>query len=856
MRLVVLSAAVMAPLVATAQSPGPKVAIPDSVTIAAGAHYRAGGFHRFLFGGVYRDLWTTPIRVPVLDLATFGGGLRPLKEGGGNQTASLRLVTPDGVEYVFRSVDKDAAGVPADWKGTVVDWIALDQTSSAQPAGILVAAPILDAAGVLHVRPVFVVMPDDPALGKYRTKYAGRLGGLELAPAQASGNIPGFAGALQIIDSDSLLKLVDQSGANRPDAAAFLTARLVDMLLNDRDRHAGQWKWARLSAAPDAPWQPIPRDRDKVLISSSGFISAMFGSLTSDVTMIGFSAAYPSLRSLTFNSAEFDRRFLAGLDKPTWDSVAGSLVLRITDAVIDSALAAMPLEYHGRISELAHKLRARRDALPDLANRLYAWFAGVVDVHATDAADRATITRIDDNRVDVRLESALHHTYFDRRFDARETQEIRVFMHGGADTATVIGDVRHSLAVRVIGGNGANLLVDSSSVAGHRGSAHLYNNGTVTGVVYGDDTVFSRRPLLHLYGSRIAQRVDHGKRFGPVAGLAINHDVGFMPGAGVRFTRYGFETYPYAMQTSLVAQYSLKLSRYRVGFAFDRRQEDSPVHFTIAGGVSQLEMTNFFGYGNATRVFADSTFFDVHQQQWSLHPAIALTLGTGTELSFGPLLKHSVTDTLTGRYIASSRPYGFGTAGRFDEAGLEVGLLHDGRDTHHHAHRGTILDVHGAWFPALGDVRSAFGEVDARGAMYFTIPALTHPFIGLQVGAKKLLGDFPVEEAALIGGTTNVRTLSPGRFAGDAAVFATGEIRIPAFKFTLLVPLHTGLLATYDMGRVYVDGDSPGGWHSAFGAGFWIGFREMTADIRVMRSESGHPVVLGFHLAAPGGQVR
>ena len=41
---------------------------PDTVVVTPGAHYRAGGLHTLFFGKHYRDLWTTPIRVPVLDL--------------------------------------------------------------------------------------------------------------------------------------------------------------------------------------------------------------------------------------------------------------------------------------------------------------------------------------------------------------------------------------------------------------------------------------------------------------------------------------------------------------------------------------------------------------------------------------------------------------------------------------------------------------------------------------------------------------------------------------------------------------------------------------------------------------------
>ncbi|HKT60890.1 MAG TPA: hypothetical protein VJQ46_12635, partial [Gemmatimonadales bacterium] len=43
---------------------------PDTV-VTPDANYAAGGLHRWLFGAHYRDLWATPIRVPILDLHQF-----------------------------------------------------------------------------------------------------------------------------------------------------------------------------------------------------------------------------------------------------------------------------------------------------------------------------------------------------------------------------------------------------------------------------------------------------------------------------------------------------------------------------------------------------------------------------------------------------------------------------------------------------------------------------------------------------------------------------------------------------------------------------------------------------------------
>src|SRR4249920_3916483 len=94
---------------ALGQERGPSAAAPESTTVVAGASYKASGLHEWLFGKHYRALWITPIRVEVLNLGTFAGGLTPVKEGGGLQTQALRFTGADGKEYAFRSVNKDAS---------------------------------------------------------------------------------------------------------------------------------------------------------------------------------------------------------------------------------------------------------------------------------------------------------------------------------------------------------------------------------------------------------------------------------------------------------------------------------------------------------------------------------------------------------------------------------------------------------------------------------------------------------------------------------------------------------------------------------------------------------------------------
>ena len=847
MRGIVAAALLLALLPATslaqdiaAASPGRK-AVPDSgadsIDIVAGAKYQAGGFHRMLLGDGYRDLWATPLRVQVLDLRTFGGGLRPLKESGGNQTKSLRFVTPDGTEYVFRTVDKEGATFPPAFKGTVVQSIARDQVASHFPAAALVAPPILEAAGVLHVTPVLVVMPDDSGLGEFQADFANRLGMIEEYPTVPE-HAPSFANALEIIDGDSLLALIDADPAERVDARALLAARLMDMLLNDWDRHQGQWKWARKAPGPAAPWLPIARDRDKALISYSGALPGM--ARMSHPNLMSFDSTYPGVRGLTWNSLPFDRRLLSGLAKPVFDSVASALKGKVTDSVIDVAVRALPPEYGPVQPGIAHMLKLRRDSLTVVADRFYLLLAPYVDIHATDMSERATVTRVDDRFVQVQLESSDGRLTFSRRFDRQETREVRVYLHGGNDSALVTGNVQGSIPVRIIGGDGNNHLLDSSLVGGSAHRTHLYDEGSVSGISYGPDTLYDRRPWVKEDGKFVPPGPDYGGSLRPGASFSYG-DLGFLFGLGVNRVRYGFRQRPYATRLGLEARYSTEVDGFSVGISADRRRESSPLHFTALARVSLLEVINFFGFGNTTPG-DPGAFYQARQRQWLLQPSLVLDAGSRSSLSFGPVLQYSTIDSTPGRYITGSQPYGFGD---FGQAGLQFAFHHDSRQPERSPKGGFLAEVSGSFFPAIWDVQSPFGDLAANAAAYLTIPVPVHPILVFRGGGKVVFGEYPFNEAAFIGGMTTVRTLVMQRYAGDASLYGTAELRIPVARFPLVVPLDVGLFGFFDAGRVYLDGESPGGWHTATGAGFWIGVLDPSTAVSVaLTSTAGQTAVL------------
>ena len=482
--------------------------------------------------------------------------------------------------------------------------------------------------------------------------------------------------------------------------------------------------------------------------------------------------------------------------------------------------------------------------MPAQAKRFYLFLANVVDVHATDAADSATVTLVDDRHVEVEIRSGNAAPYFRRRFDALETREIRLYLHGGDDRAVVRGDARPAIPVRIIGGNGANELSDSSTAAGRSGAVHLYDQGAVSGIQYGPDPLFDRRPWPRPWGTVQPPGRDWGKSTSPVLGLSVPGDLGVILGLGVDRVRYGFRKYPYASRTELIGEYATGIQAWRVTGLFDKRREASPIHVTAVARMSEIEVLNFYGFGNDTPG-GPSEFFEARQRQWMLFPAVAYALGPRSDLFLGPVVQYSTTDSTSGGFLSEQRPYGFGD---FGQAGLRLGLRSDSRNPSKDPSGGLLLDLAATVYPAVWNVSSTFGVLTATAGGYYGLHVPLRPVFALRGTAKKVYGEYPFHEAAFIGGRTTVRGLDRERFAGDAAISGTAELQITVARVAFVLPLDIGAYVYGDAGRVYVSGESPGGWHETTGVGFWVGVLNPATAVRLefSRGESGVRVLTGL----------
>ncbi len=788
------------------------------VSTAAGEQYQAGLLHRWILGRHYRDLWTAPVRVELLDLDAVGGGLTPTRTGGGMQTRSLRFAGADGREYAFRSVDKDPSPVlDSILRGTVVADLVQDGISAAHPYGALVAAPLLDAVGVLHVDPQLRVMPDDPALGEFREEFAGMLGLVEERPDENEGDRTSFQGTTRVIASETLTERLDRGPNDRVDAEAYLRARIMDVFLGDWDRHRGQWRWATFDEEAPRRWLPVPRDRDQAFSKFDGLATRIVSLYLPQ--FVRFEKEYPSLRRLHWNARAIDRWFLAELDRDDWDRVGRSVQSALTDDVIEQAVFRLPLEIlelNGE--ELGETLRARRDRLGEAWTELYELMSKNVDLRLTDEDELVHVER-SAAEVTVRVTAPERSSdpYLERRFLPGETSEIRILMREGDDRVVVTGFDEPGILIRVVGGEDD----DTFELDGVARRLRLYDDhGETESLGFAVPNVDTRSwDQWEWSEDDRNQPVDWGGRTLPIFWTSYSTDLGVFLGAGVRFERYGFRKVPYASAFDLRAGWAPQLGKGRLELDGEFRRQNSAVFWPVQARISRLDVLHDYGIGNDSPGGPEA-FHRVDVTTASAEAGMGLSFSSGIDLSGRVRIERTSTQDNSGRFFDSRRPV-YGDGGFTSLGLLAVASWDPWAASSLRASRIRIL-AEGALYPGLLDVNRRFGTLGARVSGLVADHPWPRVALAYRGGVGQVYGDFPWHKAAFLGGAESLRGWDEQRFAGDAVAWAGAELRLSVVRPRVVVPISVGVFGFADAGRVSIDGDSSGGWHAGSGGGLFL----------------------------------
>jgi hypothetical protein len=812
---------------------------PETRTVVAGKEFDRGGGWRFWFGEGFRKAWTTPVELPVLDLATEAGGLTPLRQVGGFQTEGLAMKGADGRGYTFRKLEKHPERVlPQEWQDSELRAIAIDQTAAAHPAATAVVGSLARSVGIMFYGSRLALMPDDPKLGEFRKTFGGTVGTFD------EYIVPGYEGITEIASSPELWKKWREGGPqNRVDSRAFLKARLFDLVVGNWDQHQGQWRWARIPGKP--LWEPLPEDADQAFTRYEG--RAMAAVRTVVPRFMRYKGEYPKrIEGLTTNNYDVTRWLLADVEWPVYEEVARELVAQMTDEMIDRAMHQMPPAWYAIDgAQMTADLKARRDGLPAYAREFYLHLADRVDVRATDQADLASVQHQDDGSLLLTLaplsaDGSAGTPYYRRRFSSKETKQIRLYLLDGNDRVVSSGRRPDGIDVRVLGDKGDDTVDDSRS-----GGLDVEDGEGRTTVQRGPGTSDSdhvwTNPAPDASRPWLEPR-NYGHWTVPMIQTYWQPNQAFMLGGGVTRTAWGFHKYPWANMQSFTLLYSTGYNNVRASYNGQWRLSDTHLVGSIDARFSGIENMNFFGFGNETETIDDKVLYKTETNEYRIFPALSLRPSFDFEIHVGAETK--VVQTKGGdSLVEQQQAYGIG---RFGEAALRAGFEYDsrGRGMSMTAMRaiaapdasaaasaapvsGVRIVAESFFVPKAWDVTGNFGGLDGSVAGYLGNPRLS---LAARVGGRTLWGDYPWFESASISGGSGgigsegkVRGYYDGRYRGDSSLYGSAELRwwIGKRKKAVL-PLRWGLAAFGESGRVWYEGEDSKKWHTGYGLGLMV----------------------------------
>jgi len=802
-------------------------AAAETRKVVAGELFNRGGSWRFWFGDGYRQAWTTPVELPVLDLKTEAGGLTPLREVGSMQTVGLAFKGADGTAFTFRKLMKSPERtIPKEWLGTPMEPIVRDQTSAAHPASPVIAGALARALGIRFYGSRVMVMPDDPALGKFRETFANTVGTFDEYIA------PGYQGIEEIVSTADLWKKWLDGGPNaRVDSRAFVKARLFDVAIGNWDRHQQQWRWAHTPGKP--LWEPLPEDADQAFTHYEG--KALDYSRSVVPLFMRYSGEYPGrIEGLTMNNVDVTRWFPADVEWAVFEELAKEVASQMTDKVIDDAVREMPAEWYAIDgAEMARDLKKRRDGLAAFARKFYLHLADRVEVRGSNQNELAEIRRLDDGSLDVTLtllkpDGSPGERSFHRLFSPKETKEIRVYLFGGNDRLVTSGPKKGDITLRVMGGWGDDVLDDSKS-----GGTDLRDSDGANTFVRGPGTSVKEKPWKNPAPDESRPWLEpraYGHWTMPIIQLWWEPDQELMIGGGFSRTSWGFRQHPWKNLQTANVMFSSGYKNVRASYSGEFRLGESSTTARVDLKASGIENLNYFGVGNETE-FVEKDQRLVDTSLYSAFSSLRFTPGRTAQLYLGAEFQGLKTKGEEQTVIAEEQPYGSGTfqdiklrAGfEYDSRGRSAGMFGQAALVKPEAteggkkHSGVLIVGEGFYTPKAMDATESFSGIDGSLAGFL---GNERAVLGVRVGGRKVWGLYPYFESAVIGGSHSVRGFDTNRFRGDSSLYGNAEMRYwLGHRRKPVLPIQWALFGFYDVGRVWLEGQESDLWHQGYGGG-------------------------------------
>ncbi|MCD6062832.1 MAG: hypothetical protein K0R82_743 [Flavipsychrobacter sp.] len=797
--------------------------LPDSVTVAANADLEGSWAKYLLFGKNYREEWTEPIKVPVIDITKEAGGLRPVRQVGG-RARILLLEDKKGKQWQLYSVERFPQNIiPSDLRVRIKLDKKDDAMSAAYPFAPIVVSELQRAAGIPSARRKLVYVPDDPRLNRFRNEFKNILAVLEEREPQ---------GVMKTISTDELILRMQRSNNNTVDQKKVLRTRLLDNFVMDFNRNDAQYTWATYDTGRNQVYYPIPQNPSQAFFVNQGIVPFLSQKILAIPEIQGFDDRNKYPTAFNKQAYNFDHFFLNALTQEDWEKEIDNFLATMTDDKITAAVAKQPFataqhSYH----RLVTSLQQRKNTFKEEMLKYYKYISHTTVIPGSKQRELFTITKNDDGSVhiltqELDVKGSLAAKMYDRVFTPDVTNEIQIYGLEGNDSFVVAGG-NSPIRVRMIGGPGQDKFLNKGSGGELLAYDVTFEENTIAGRP-GITSKFSPDPRTNIYTRNLFR---HSYAL-PGVSLAYNADNGFILGAELEFFKHKFRKDPYWTRHSIGAQYAFGTRSYRFQYEFDYTDiwadKDLVMRLDLR---APRYVTNFFGIGNST-VFDKNKpgGIEYYRTQYDIGDfsiALRKNLQSWLNADIGPVFQYyQIRETQNeGKYVTDTvtKPP---TPELFQAkvfAGAEARVLVNSKNNQVMPTRGATLQMNVRQLVGLNADNNMPTHLGLDLAFFMSLSQAQYFVVATRFGVGHIFGDFDFPQALYLSGPTNLRGFRRDRFAGRSMVFNNTEVRIRLHQFkTYLFPGSWGIMAFNDIGRVWADGETSGDWHDGFGGGFWV----------------------------------
>ncbi len=830
-----------------------------SAAIYSNKEVHKSGFYKWLWGERYRTYFGKSVNAPTVNLDTLYGGLTPVRKGGGHQSKSLRLKDKQGREYVMRALRKNAVQylqavafkdqyIEGQFDDTYTEGLLLDVFTGSHPYAPFVIGTLSDAVGIYHTNPVLYYVPKQNAIRHFNEEFGDELYMIEARASSGHGDKHHYGFSGKLISTDDLLKNIKKNENHVLDEAAYIRARLFDMLIGDWDRHEDQWRWAAFKEKEKTIYRPVPRDRDQAFsIMADGALLNIATQIAPTLRLMqSYDEELKSPKWFNLEPYPLDMALIKESKRDDWNVEVKHIQTHLTDAVIDVAFKNFPKEVQSEtIQTIKRKLIGRRANLGLISDSYYNHINKFAIITGTDKDDyfkierNHSLTKVTAYRIKKGKKAAVFH---EREYSINDTKEIWIYGLDDEDVFKVIGTGKNLIKVRLIGGQNN----DTYDVEfGNKVKIYDYKSKKNKFV-----TNKGRKKLTDDYKTNVydyKKLKNSSNQLMPT--LGSNPDDGFKIGIVNTYTNYGFVRNPFTSQHVISAAYYFATKGFDLSYksefahAVGKMNLGFKVDFT-----SPNYAVNFFGLGNETsnlNIQNDAVYnLDynrVRLQTLKIQPSLIWRGRLGAKFETSLLYESIEVEETENRYV-NTFYVANGEDSRKSFVGGEVAYSYMNKDNKAFPTLGMETSFQLGYKSNISDSDKGFGYVISELGFDYKLVSSGQLVLATKIRSHINFGnDFEFYQGANLGANNGLRGYRNQRFTGKSAFVQSTDLRLNLRKVkTGLLPLHIGLFGGADYGRVWLDGEDSNTWHTSLGGGIFVNLADMMAlNISAFNSDDG-----------------